>query len=58
MTLFFKWSGIVLTLQRPGGPHGPLSPKFQSYFKKGPSKKKKKSYERRAYESVEEKSLS
>ena len=35
----------------------PLSAKFQFYFKKG-SSKKKKSYERRAYESVDEKSLS
>ena len=34
----------------------PLSPKFQFFFKKGSSKKK--SYERRAYESVDEKSLS
>ena len=34
----------------------PLSPKFQFYFKKGSSKKI--SYERRAYESVDEKSLS
>ena len=33
----------------------PLSPKFQFYFKKGSSKN---SYERRAYESVDEQSLS
>ena len=28
-----------LTLKQPGGPYGPLSPKFQFYFKKGLSKK-------------------
>ena len=47
---------ISLTLLRPEGHICPLSPKFQFYFKKGSSKKI--SYERRAYESVNEKSLS
>ena len=47
---------VTLTLYCPGGPSCPLSPKFQFYFKKVSSKKI--SYERRASESVDEKTLS
>ena len=43
------------TLSRPGGHR--FQPKFQFYFKKG-GIIKKISYERRAYESVDKKSLS
>ena len=46
----------TLTLLCPGRHKCSLSPKFQFYFKKGSSKKI--SYERREYESVDEKSLS
>ena len=45
-----------LHLQCPRGHRCSLSPKFQFYFKKGSSKKF--SYDRRAYESVDEKSQS
>ena len=44
---------IFKYINNPGGHWWPLSPKFQFYFRKGSSKKK-----RRAYESVDEKSLS
>ena len=44
-----------LTLKRSGRDRLPISPKFHFYFKKGSSKN---SYERRYYESVDDKSLS
>ena len=46
--------GFELTLQRPGGPYGPLWPKFQFPFKKGSSKNL---LECCVYDSVDDKSL-